>query len=117
LRILEEMYDRPISMYSCDVVGFGGEEHRDFSLPIAHYNDVEEEKLCKDIEPLRLSFHGNNHYNAVVVLNAPAIPKDGISPEINDGRIRRLRRGGPITPDRKRSFRAPSMSVSRSTPK
>ncbi|KAH9249687.1 hypothetical protein BASA81_012483 [Batrachochytrium salamandrivorans] len=110
LRILEEIYDRPIEMYSCDLVGNEGD--RDFTKPVAHYNDEEEEQACKGREPLRLSFHGNNHYNAVVLINNGAVtPKFPAHPEVNEGKLKKLRKGSLPAPEmtRRLSFRAPSM--------
>lgn len=109
LRILEEIYDRPIEMYSCDLVGGGSEGDRDFTKPVAHYNDDEEEQACKGREPLRLSFHGNNHYNAVVLVGATS--KFAPHPEVNEGKLKKLRKGSLPAHEmtRRLSFRAPSM--------
>jgi hypothetical protein len=97
LRILEEVYDRPIFVYSCDVAG-GGDD-RDFTLPLLHYNDSAEEALCAKIAPLRLSFHGNNHYNAVVLTTASATDFMAV-PEKNRAIIRSFRKDTtPANPD------------------
>jgi len=84
LRAIEELYDRPISMFSCDIVGIN--ENDDFTEPIAHYQVGGEVAGLQDTEPLRLSFHGNNHYNAVIKVGAPKVYDP--HPEKNKGRIR-----------------------------
>jgi hypothetical protein len=85
LRVIEELYDRPISMFSCDIVGQN--EADDFTEPLAHYKVGEEVAGLQDTEPLRLSFHGNNHYNAVVLKGKAKSPYSA-HPEENKQRIR-----------------------------
>lgn len=95
LRVIEEIYDRPISMYSCDIVGTN--ENSDPTEPLAHYRVGEEVAGMEDTEPLRLSFHGNNHYNAVRLLAVK--PKFDPTPDKNKQRIRRhrlLQNGGSL---------------------
>lgn len=88
LRVLEELYDRPIEMYSCDIVGTN--LLADPTLPMDHYRVGEEVAGLQDTEPLRLSFHGNNHYNAVVKVDAKPTEFNP-TPEQNEGRIRKHR--------------------------
>lgn len=61
IRAMEEIYDRPFEIY--EVVGNGeSTEQRQI-----HFNDLPEKEL-EGVEPIRLSYHGQNHYNSVVPL-------------------------------------------------
>ena len=61
IRVMEELYDRPFQIY--EVVGDG-----DSTNPRQiHFNDLPEKEL-EGVDPIRLSYHGSNHYNSVVPL-------------------------------------------------
>lgn len=97
LRAIEELYDRPIEMYSCDIVGAKDED--DFTLPLAAYQAGEEVTGMAAVEPLRLSFHGNNHYNAVALKSktqTDSVQEYDSSLEKANGQIRahRVMQGG-----------------------
>lgn len=56
IRALEEIIDRNIRIYSSDAL--------DPTIPIKN-NFEEEESLLKNAPPLKLSYHGHNHYNSI----------------------------------------------------
>lgn len=62
IKAMEEIYDRPFEVY--ESVGDG-----DSTNPIQiHFGDLPEKDL-EGVEPIRLSFHGSNHYNSVIPIS------------------------------------------------
>ena len=85
IRAMELLYDRPVEIYSCDLVG--NSQNRDCTTPITiNFTDF----FPKDFKavPIRLSFHGNNHYNFVKDTKSEPAPIMDF-PHINEQRIRR----------------------------
>ena len=86
IRAMEMLYDRPVAIYSCDLVG--SEKDRDCTVPIT-INFAESFPKGFDAIPIRVSFHGNNHYNFVRNVKGPAAPLLE-NPHVNAQRIRRF---------------------------
>lgn len=61
IRAMEEVYDRPFVIYEVSQDGDSTEPRQ------IHFNDLPEKEL-EGVEPIRLSYHGLNHYNSVVPL-------------------------------------------------
>ena len=75
---LEEVFDRPIEIYS--------HEHGPRAPRKTHMTELPEE--LKDVTPFRLSFHGANHYNALTMPR----PGDSERPPLAPRRTRYLQR-------------------------
>jgi len=65
IRALEELLDRPVAIYSAEAPGLGPMN--------THFGD--ELRGLKDVDPIKLSYHGHSHYNSVVDATIP-LPLD-----------------------------------------
>ncbi len=61
IRVMEEIFDRPFELWDVERGGDGPANiHLEGSLPEEH---------CRQVSPIRVSYHGKNHYNSVQPLN------------------------------------------------
>jgi hypothetical protein len=93
IRAAEELYDRPVEIYSCDVVGVSARDDVTQPIKFNFEGSMPPDMEKNDANKIRLSFHGNNHYNAVMKINTPQ-PKISMRPDVNEQRIRNWRLGG-----------------------
>lgn len=61
IRAMEELYDRPIEIYTATGLGSNTEP-----LKLHFDGDLPSDREMGPYIPIRLSFHGNNHYNSVI---------------------------------------------------
>lgn len=66
IRAIEEMYDRPFEVYDATI-----SDKRNPTEPIKiHFEgDLPSPDVCRKLNPIRVSYHGHNHYNAVVPID------------------------------------------------
>jgi len=93
VRAMEELYDRPVQIF----VVSGDGSHTE-PLKMHFEGDLPTDDEMGPFEPIRLSFHGDNHYNSIIpfVANSAGddVSKDAFKapPMRMDGVIRRHRR-------------------------
>ncbi|GBG24430.1 OTU domain-containing protein 5 [Hondaea fermentalgiana] len=61
IRAMEELYDRPVEIYAATGLGSNTEP-----LKLHFEGDLPSDSKMGPYLPIRISFHGNNHYNSVI---------------------------------------------------
>ena len=86
VRAIEELYDREVEIYTAT----GGAPGRDVTVPIKLNFDDDLPPALDPKTRLRLSYHGGNHYNAVLPVGKDPV-RTSKTPEINPHTIRAWR--------------------------